>query len=88
MVSIAQFQNDATDLPWSQAIFQLKGSGSLQTDVDRWAGAANFPLSSGQDWVSGRAAIAVELVSTVLAAQFNERLSAFLMDRVLATDNL
>ena len=78
VVSIAQFQKNATDLPWSDAMSQLTGSGALQTGADRWIAAANFPVSSGQDWVAGRAAIAVELVSTVLAAQFDERLAAFL----------
>jgi hypothetical protein len=57
---------------------QLTGSGALQTGADRWVAAANLPLSSGQDWVMGRAAIAVELVSTVLAGQFENRITAFL----------
>jgi hypothetical protein len=57
---------------------RLAGTGALQVGTDRWVAAANFPVSSGQDWVAGRAAIAVELVSTVLAAQFSERLTAFL----------
>jgi hypothetical protein len=78
VVSIAQFQKNATDLPWSDAMSRLTGSGALQTDADRWIAADNFPVSSGQDWVTGRAAIAVELVSTVLAAQIDERLAAFL----------
>ena len=69
VVSIAQFQKNATDLPWSNAMSQLTGSGALQTGADRWIAADNFPVSSGQDWVAGRAAIAVELVSTVLAAR-------------------
>ena len=56
----------------------VTGSGALQTGADRWIAADHFPVSSGQDWVAGRAAIAVELVSTVLAAQVEERLAAFL----------
>jgi hypothetical protein len=78
VVSITQFQKNATDLPWSDAMSRLTGSGALQTGADRWIAADNFPVSSGQDWVAGRAAIAVELVSTVLAAQIDERLAAFL----------
>jgi hypothetical protein len=78
VVSIAQFQKNATDLPWSNAMSQLTGSGALQTGADRWIAGDNFPVSSGQDWVTGRAAIAVELVSTVLAAEIEERLTAFL----------
>jgi hypothetical protein len=78
VVSIAQFQKNATDLPWSNAMSQLTGSGALQTGADRWIAADNFPASSGQEWVAGRAAIAAELVSTVLAAQVDERLAAFL----------
>ena len=78
VVSIAQFQKNAADLPWSDAMSRLTGSGALQTGADRWIAADNFPVSSGQDWVAGRAAIAVELVSTVLAAQIDERLAAFL----------
>jgi hypothetical protein len=78
VVDIAQFQKNATDLPWSDAMSRLTGSAALQTGADRWIAADNFPVSSGQDWVAGRAAIAVELVSTVLAAQIDERLAAFL----------
>lgn len=78
VVSIAQFQNNAVDLPWSDAMARLTGTRALQAGTDRWVAAANFPVSSGQDWVAGRAAIAVELVSTVLAAQFSDRLIAFL----------
>lgn len=78
VVSISQFQKNATDLPWSNAMSQLTGSGALQTGADRWIAADNFPVSSGQDWAAGRAAIAVELVSTVLAAEIEDRLKAFL----------
>jgi hypothetical protein len=78
VVSITQFQKNATDLPWSDAMSRLTGSGALQTSADQWIAADHFPVSSGQDWVAGRAAIAVELVSTVLAAQIDERLAAFL----------
>ncbi len=78
VVSIAQFQNNAIDLPWSDAMARLAGTRALQAGTDRWVAATSFPASSGQDWVAGRAAIAVELVSTVLAAQFSDRLIAFL----------
>jgi len=78
VVSIAHFQRNATDLPWSTAMSQLTGSGALQTGTDQWTAADNFPMTSGQDWVAGRAAIAVELVSTVLAGEIEGRLTAFL----------
>jgi hypothetical protein len=78
VVSITQFQKNASDLAWSRAISQLTGSGALQAKADRWTAALNFPASSGQDWVAGRAAIAAELVSTVLAADLETRLTAFL----------
>jgi hypothetical protein len=78
VVSISQFQKNATDSAWSRAISQLTGSGALQTGTDRWIAAEKFPASSGQDWVAGRSAIAVELVSTVLAADLEPRLTAFL----------
>jgi hypothetical protein len=78
VVSITQFQRNAADLVWSRAIAQLTGSGALQAGADRWIAADNFPASSGQDWVAGRSAIAVELVSTVLAADLEVRLTAFL----------
>jgi len=77
VVNISQFQKNATDLPWSDAMSQLTGSGALQTGADRWIAADNFPVASGQDWVAGRAAIAVELVS-ILAGEIEERLTAFL----------
>jgi hypothetical protein len=78
VVSISHFQKNATDLPWANAMSQLTGSGALQAGADRWIAAGNFPVSSGQDWVAGRAAIAVELVSTILAAEIENRLTAFL----------
>lgn len=78
VVSIAYFQRNATDLAWSNAMSQLTGSGALQTGADQWIAADHFPPSSGQDWMTGRAAIAVELVSTVLAEEIEERLIAFL----------
>jgi hypothetical protein len=77
VVNISQFQKNATDLPWANAMSQLTGSGALQTGADRWIAADNFPVSSGQDWVAGRAAIAVELVS-ILAGEIEERLATFL----------
>jgi hypothetical protein len=77
VVNISQFQKNATDLPWANAMSQLTGSGALQTGADRWIAADNFPVSSGQDWVAGRAEIAVELVS-ILAGEIEERLTAFL----------
>jgi hypothetical protein len=77
VVKISQFQRNATDLPWANAMSQLTGSGALQTGADRWIATDNFPVSSGQDWVAGRAAIAVELVS-ILAGEIEERLTDFL----------
>jgi hypothetical protein len=77
VVNISQFQKNAADLPWANAMSQLTGSGALQTGADRWIAADNFPVSSGQDWVAGRAAIAVELVS-ILAGEIEERLATFL----------
>jgi hypothetical protein len=78
VVNISQFQNPATDLPWANAMSQLTGSGALQTGADSWIATDKFPVSSGQDWVAGRAAIAVELVSKVVAAEIENRLTAFL----------
>jgi hypothetical protein len=78
VVNISQFQKNATDLSWSNAMSQLTGSGALQTGADRWIAASNFPVSSGQDWVAGRAAIAVELISTTVAEEIGNRLTAFL----------
>jgi hypothetical protein len=77
VVNISLFQKNATDLPWANAMSQLTGSGALQTGADRWTATDNFPASSGQDWIAGRAAIAVELVS-ILAGEIEERLTAFL----------
>lgn len=78
VVNITQFQKNAVDLPWANAMSQLTGSGALKTGADHWTAAASFPVSSGQDWVAGRAAIAVELISNVVSTDVERRLTAFL----------
>ena len=61
VIQISQFQHGAVDHPWADAISQLKGSGGLVAASGKWSASDRLPLSSGQDWISGRASVAVQL---------------------------
>jgi hypothetical protein len=78
VVQISQFQKNGVDYPWAEAIRQLKGSGALVFDSDgKWSAGDRMPASSGQNWVTGRAAIAVQLLSTIDPARVEQKLIAF-----------
>lgn len=78
VIDISQFQKGATDYPWAAATGQLKGSGALVVDpTGKWSAGGRMPASSGQDWIVGRAAIAVQLLSAIEPAQVEQRLIVF-----------
>jgi N-6 DNA Methylase len=78
VVQISQFQKNGVDYPWAEAIRQLRGSGALVVDSDgKWSAGVRLPASSRQDWITGRAAIAVQLLSTIDPARVEQKLIAF-----------
>lgn len=76
--NISHFRPAAADQPWASAVAQLTATGAMTASGDRWIIGSNFPASSGEPWVAGRAAFAVDLVSKVVAADLEERMTAFL----------
>jgi hypothetical protein len=78
LVQISQFQKNGVDYPWAEAIRQLRGSGALVVGSDgKWSAGDKMPASSSQDWITGRAAIAVQLLSAIDPARVEQKLIAF-----------
>ncbi|MGD0358596.1 MAG: N-6 DNA methylase [Terracidiphilus sp.] len=78
VVQISQFQKNGVDYPWAEAIRRLRGSGALVVGSDgKWSAGDRMPASSSQDWITGRAAIAVQLLSAIDPARVEQRLIAF-----------
>jgi hypothetical protein len=78
VIQISQFQHGAADHPWADAISQLKGSGGLVAASGKWSASDRLPLSSGQDWVSGRASVAVQLLGAITFADAEQSVIAFI----------
>jgi hypothetical protein len=78
VIQISQFQHGAADHPWADAISQLKGSGGLVAASDKWSAGDRLPLSSGQDWISGRASVAVQLLGAITPADAEQGVIAFI----------
>jgi hypothetical protein len=78
VIQISQFQHGAVDHPWADAISQLKGSGGLVTASGKWSAGDRLPLSSGQDWISGRASVAVQLLGAITPADAEQGVIAFI----------
>jgi hypothetical protein len=78
VVQISQFQKNGVDYPWAEAIRQLRGSGALVVEpTGKWSAGVRIPASSGQDWITGRVAIAVQLLSAIDPARVEQKLIAF-----------
>ena len=75
---ISQFQKNAADLPWAHAVATLEGTGALLTGPEAWTATANFPASSGEVWMAGRADVAVDLVTRALASEVEKTLEEYL----------
>ena len=78
VVQISQFQKNGVDYPWAEAIRQLLEA------LERWLSTPmesglrrKMPASSSQDWITGRAAIAVQLLSAIDPARVEQKLIAF-----------
>jgi len=79
VVQVSQFQRNGVDYPWAEAIKQLRGSGALVVDsAGKWSAGTKLPPSSGQDWVIGRVAIAVQLISTIAPERLEQKVVAFI----------
>jgi hypothetical protein len=79
VVQISQFQQGAPDLPWAQAVQQLQGSGAIVISSDgKWSAGSRLPATSKQDWIHGRAAVAVHLLSVIEPAAAEAKILAFI----------
>jgi hypothetical protein len=78
VIQISQFQLGAADHPWADAISQLKGSGGLVVASGKWSASDRLPLSSGQDWISGRASVAVQLLGAITPADAEQSVIVFI----------
>jgi hypothetical protein len=78
VIDISRFQHDASDSAWAEAFHRLSGANGLVTNASSWSLGPSLPESSGEEWVSGRAAVAVRLTAELVADQTNERLDRFL----------
>jgi hypothetical protein len=79
VIQISQFQKNAIDSPWAEAVAHLKGTGGLLISADgKWSAGGKLPLSSGEEWITGRAAIAAHLIQTVVLADAERKVIAFI----------
>jgi hypothetical protein len=78
VIDISKFRYDSADEAWTTAFSLLSASNALITKSGVWSVGQNFPESSGQEWISGRAAVAVHLASELVGDQAGERMDRFL----------
>lgn len=80
VVQISQFQRNSVDRPWADAVRQLTATGAVVVDATsgNWSPGPNLPPSSGQEWIIGRASIAVELLDRVELTAAEQNLIAFI----------
>ena len=79
VIQISQFQQGTPDLPWADAVRQLRGSGALVVGSDgKWSAGSRLPATSRQDWIQGRAAVAVQLLSAIEPAVAERKVLAFI----------
>ena len=79
VIQISQFQQGAPDLPWAEAVRKLQGSGAIVIGSDgKWSAGARLPATSKQDWIHGRAAVAVHLLSVIEPAAAETKILAFI----------
>jgi hypothetical protein len=81
VIPLSRFQRGAADRAWADAVRQLSGTGALVADRAgrTWAAGPRLP-ASGQDWIEGRAAMAVRLLDTIEVAQAEQNLVAFVRE--------
>jgi hypothetical protein len=79
VIQISQFQQGTADLPWAEAVRQLRGSGAIVVGSDgKWSAGSRLPATSKQDWIQGRAAVAVQLLSAIEPVVAERKILAFI----------
>jgi hypothetical protein len=79
VIQISQFQQGAPDLTWADAVKQLKGSGAIVVDSNgKWSASSKLQLLPEQDWIRGRAAVAVQLLSAIEPVVAERKVLAFI----------
>jgi hypothetical protein len=79
VIQISQFQQGTPDLPWADAVRQLKGSGAIVVDSNgKWSASSKLQLLPEQDWIRGRAAVAVQLLSAIEPVVAERKVLAFI----------
>jgi hypothetical protein len=80
VVQISQFQRNSIDRPWADAVRQLTATGAVVVNATsgNWSPGPNLPPSSGQEWIIGRASVAVELLDRVELTAAEQNLVTFI----------
>jgi hypothetical protein len=79
VIQISQFQQGTPDLPWAEALRQLRGSGAIVVGADgKWSSGSKLQLLPQQDWIRGRAAVAVQLLSAIEPVVAERKVLAFI----------
>jgi hypothetical protein len=79
VIQISQFQQGTPDLPWADAVKQLKGSGAIVVDSNgKWSASSKLQLLPEQDWIRERAAVAVQLLSAIEPVVAERKVLAFI----------
>jgi len=79
VIQISQFQQGTPDLPWADAVKQLKGSGAIVVDSNgKWSASSKLQLLPEQDWIRGRAAVAVQLLTAIEPVVAERKVLAFI----------
>jgi len=79
VVDISRFRRDATDQLWGDAIIYLKSIGSLVESSGLWSVTSAALSPADEEWLAGRAEIAVRLASKLVDEEETElRLAEFL----------
>lgn len=79
VIQISKFQQGTPDLPWAEALRQLRGSGAIVVGTDgKWLSGSKLQLLPQQDWIGGRAAVAVQLLSAIEPVVAERKVLAFI----------
>jgi hypothetical protein len=79
VVDISMFRRGATDQLWGDAIIYLKSIGALVESSGLWSVTSNAPAQADEEWLAGRADMAVRLALRLADEQETElRLAEFL----------
>ena len=79
VIDISQFRRDAKDQLWGDAIVYLKSIGALVESSGQWSVTSAALSPADEEWLAGRADIAVQLASKLADEEETElRLAQFL----------